>query len=49
MAREYYKVLKSFDLTIDVIGRGKTSANRFESETGHSVKSLDMIPIANMK
>jgi predicted dehydrogenase len=42
MAREYYKVLKSFDVTIDVIGRGKTSADQFESETGHAVKSLDI-------
>jgi predicted dehydrogenase len=42
MAREYYKVLKAFDVTIDVIGRGKTSADQFESETGHLVMSLDI-------
>jgi predicted dehydrogenase len=42
MAREYYKVLKSFDLSIDVIGRGRGSADQFESETGHAVKCLDI-------
>ncbi len=42
MAREYFKVLKSFDLSIDVIGRGRVSADQFESVTGHAVKFLDI-------
>lgn len=42
MAIEYYKVLNSLELKIEVIGRGNKSAIEFENATSHKVDSLDL-------
>ena len=42
MAVEYYKVLNSLELKIEVIGRGNKSAIEFENATSHKVDSLDL-------
>jgi len=42
MAIEYYKVLNSLELKIEVIGRGNKSAIEFENVTAHKVDSLDL-------
>lgn len=37
MAQDYQKVLANLECTLSVFGRGQTSAQRFEEETGHKV------------
>lgn len=38
MAKEYVKVLKALDVSFDVVGRGKESAEAFQKELGVSVQ-----------
>ena len=42
MANEYFKVLKSINIEVDVVGRSKKSAKRFEVKNNHLVVSLNL-------
>ena len=39
MAQEYAQVLKALDLSVEVIGRGGDSADKFEKATGQRVRT----------